>query len=386
MMMSQGLFTAVSGIRANQSKMDVISNNVANLNTVAFKSSAANFQTVFDITLSSGSAPTGNTGGTNPLQVGVGTQLSSIGQNWNQGATQSTGLNTDMMFNGDGFFVVQPQGTLSFDLSNEYYLTRAGNFQIDAEGYLATSNGYRIYGTSSIDDPVPSTKGFIQIPQKMKISFYTDNATGQILGVNIGNTLTPNATLTTFPSLTGGTATTPTTVAQPQFSVGNDGSIAMSYGNNQFSIRDNPTSGRREIMFYDKSTPSRIFAGVNQQASDAGMVRQMTGYEIFPSPTGGNGMEGMSLQLMTASVTNPQGLIGEGGSAYSIGPNSGEAKFGIAARNGRGTISTGRLESSNVDLSNEFSSLVITQRGLEASSKMVTTYSSILETIVNMVR
>ncbi|MFM7468741.1 MAG: flagellar hook-basal body complex protein [Vampirovibrionales bacterium] len=386
MMMSQGLFTAVSGIRANQTKMDVISNNVANLNTTAFKSSSANFETVFDITLSGGSAPTGTTGGTNPAQVGVGTQLSSIGQNWNQGATQSTGVNTNLMFNGDGFFIVEPRGTLSYDLSNDYYLTRAGNFQLDANGYLATSNGYKIFGTSSMEDPVPSTKGFIQIPQQMKISFYTDNTSGQILGVNIGNTSTPNATLTSFPTLTGGTATPPNTLVQPQFSVGTDGGITMSYGNNQFVIRDNPTNGRREIIFIDKSNPNRIFAGVNQQASDAGMVRQMTGYEIFPNPTGGNGMEGMSLQIMTASVTNPQGLIGEGGTAYSIGPNSGAAQFGIAARNGRGTISSGRLESSNVDLSTEFSSLVITQRGLEASSKMVTTYSSILETIVNMVR
>src|SRR4051812_16912270 len=125
--MSTGMFAAVSGIRANQNRLNVISNNIANVNTLGFKSSNANFATVFSTTISGGSAPNGTLGGVNPIQLGNGALLSDIASNFSQGGTQYTGRNTDMMISGNGFFAVERIDPNSGSNSNDYSLTRAGN-------------------------------------------------------------------------------------------------------------------------------------------------------------------------------------------------------------------------------------------------------------------
>jgi flagellar hook protein FlgE len=102
-----GLFASVSGVRANQTRINVVSNNVANVNTNGFKSSLVNFATVFSNTVSGGGAPTGTLGGTNPKQIGTGVLVSEIASNFSQGGTQFTGKNTDMMINGSGFFAIE---------------------------------------------------------------------------------------------------------------------------------------------------------------------------------------------------------------------------------------------------------------------------------------
>jgi flagellar hook protein FlgE len=100
---------------------------------------------------------------------------------------------------------------------------------------------------------------------------------------------------------------------------------------------------------------------------------------------GDNGMEGMQLHIQMAAVTNPEGLIYDGNNNYLPGPNSGSVEFGSAAVGSRGAISAGALESSNVDLSGEFTNMIITQRGLEAASKIIRTQSEIMQTILQMV-
>lgn len=141
--MSQSLYTAMGGISAAQTQLNVISNNIANLNTTAFKSSSVNFSDVFSRTISSGSVSTQSTGGTNPIQVGVGVRVSAISKDFTSGSWVPTGKPTDLMIQGSGFFTVESS-------DGQKFYTRAGDFNFDENGYLVTSSGYKLMGTDNI--------------------------------------------------------------------------------------------------------------------------------------------------------------------------------------------------------------------------------------------
>ena len=141
--MAQAFFTSMGGINAAQSQINVIANNVANINTMGFKSSNMTFEDIYYVTHSSGSAPTKTLGGTNPRQVGLGVQVSAISKNFTPGTTTTTGRNTDINIQGNGFFCVQNgNGAIMY--------TRAGNFSIDANGVMVDPNGNKVMGTNTI--------------------------------------------------------------------------------------------------------------------------------------------------------------------------------------------------------------------------------------------
>ncbi|HWR62131.1 MAG TPA: flagellar hook protein FlgE [Clostridia bacterium] len=139
--MMRSMFSGVSGLRAHQLKMDTIGNNIANVNTVGYKSQRATFQEVFSQTLRGAGSPQEGKGGTNPQQVGLGISLSSIDTFHIRGAVQRTDNLTDLAINGDGFFILSNSAD---DLSRTY--TRAGNFSLDDDGNLVAANGYRVLG------------------------------------------------------------------------------------------------------------------------------------------------------------------------------------------------------------------------------------------------
>ncbi len=137
--MLRSLYAGVSGLRNNQTRMDVIGNNIANVNTVAFKAGRVTFKEGFAQLLQGASRPPGDQGGINPIQIGLGMQIGSIDQIFNQGNLETTGLNTDVAIQGDSFFVVRK--------GNQSFYTRAGNFQVDALGQLVTpANGFIVQG------------------------------------------------------------------------------------------------------------------------------------------------------------------------------------------------------------------------------------------------
>jgi flagellar hook protein FlgE len=136
--MLRSMFSAISGLRAHQTKMDVTGNNIANVNTVGFKSSQTVFQDTLSQVIRAGGAPAQDRGGNNPAQVGLGTKVAAITTNWTQGATQSTGRSTDFMIEGDGFFVTR-SGT-------DTLFTRAGSFDFDGSGKLVTPDGAILRG------------------------------------------------------------------------------------------------------------------------------------------------------------------------------------------------------------------------------------------------
>lgn len=405
--MTQAMYTAVSGIRANQTRLNVISNNIANVNTLGFKGSQANFSTVFSNTITGGSAPNGLLGGTNGKQVGNGAQVSEIASNWGQGGTQFTGRNTDMMIDGDGFFTVERVDVNNGNTSTDYYLTRAGNFTLDAQGNLVTSSGNRLRGTSQVSGNSSTTLGRINLPRTFLITKDLGPAPGNaILGTHFSPIGTTAATIAA--GQTAGTASQTTVEVQLQsFSISTDGAISAKYSNGDIiSVRTNPASAaaaaaagdpsliRREILHqpYEGGTLSASYAAGPLYANDIGQVNQIGASAVFDGGVGlgigtgtDNGMEGMQMQMQIASVTNPAGLLYDGNNNFLKGANAGSIQFGAAATGARGSINAGSLESSNVDLAGEFTSMVITQRGLEAASKVVRTQSEILQTIIQMV-
>lgn len=140
--MMRSMYAAVSGLSVHQTKMDVIGNNIANVNTVGFKGSNVTFQEVFSQTIKGAGSPTQGRGGTNPQQIGLGAGVSSISVNHKKGSTQRTDNPTDLMIDGSGFFVV----TNDANAQNKFY-TRAGNFTVDRNGNLVTAEGYKVLDT-----------------------------------------------------------------------------------------------------------------------------------------------------------------------------------------------------------------------------------------------
>jgi flagellar hook protein FlgE len=397
--MTQGMFSAVSGIRANQTKLNVISNNIANVNTLGFKSSSANFATVFANTINGGTAPNGTLGGTNPRQMGNGTLVSEIASNFSQGGTQFTGRNTDLMVNGEGFFAVQRVDINSGNNSTDFYLTRAGNFTLDSAGNLVTSSGDRLYGTSQVSGTSTATLGKVQIPTEFQVTKDLD-VNNNILGTHFSPVGTSTAALGPIDAAkTAGTISQNTVTVQLQsFTIGSDGAISAKYSNgdiitvrtNQADVTANPsdpTQWHREIVHRPYEGGS--FAASNVTATDNGAVDQVGATAVFDGGKGlaiaGAGMEGMQLQLQMASVTNPAGLLYDGNNNFLTGANSGQTQFGVAGTGSRGSLNAGSLESSNVDLAGEFTSMIIAQRGLEAASKAVRTQSEVMQTIIQMV-
>lgn len=404
--MTQGMFTAVSGIRANQTKLNVISNNIANVNTLGFKSSQANFATVFASTFTGGTPPTGVLGGTNPLQQGNGVLVSEIASNWGQGGTQFTGRGTDVMINGDGFFAVERVDVNNGNNSTDFFLTRAGNFSLDSGGNLVTTSGNRVRGTSQLSGTSAQTLGRIEIPLKFLITKDFDASGTNVLGIHYS----PEGTSTALggPIDTAQSAGTDSQLTVPvelvSFSIGKGGAISAKYSNGDIiTVRTNPStvdpanpqSARLEILHipYEGGQFSASYDGADPlYTNDAGRVNQVGASAVFDGGVGlgigtgsNNGMEGMQLQLQVATVTNPAGLLYDGNNNFLTAANSGETQFGIASTGSRGSLAAGALESSNVDLAAEFTNMIISQRGLEAASRVIRSQSEVMQTIINSI-
>jgi flagellar hook protein FlgE len=382
--MSQGLFVAASGIRANQTSIDVVSNNIANINTTAFKSSKANFANTFLRTLTSGSRPSSVLGGTNPIQLGSGTAIDEIATNHSQGGTQFTGRNSDLLINGEGFFVVEKLNTENIGNTGTLF-TRAGNFSMDAEGSLVTAQGNRLRGTSQIVGNSPVNESTVQMPLRMKIAKFFD-VNDNLIGTSIGAYDAPD---TDFDAFATANSITPTRTSYTNtdlvnFSVGASGGLVGSYSNgDKITVRTNPDSTQNRTEMVHITDEGKIFSAINPASAD-GTFGQLTGANqiIKDNGNGGNPMEGMSMQLQIATVANKNGMEARGDNGYVTGPNSGRINFGIPGSGNRGQLQASSLETSNVDMANEFSNLVISQRGLEANSRMIRAQSEVLQSII----
>lgn len=407
--MLRSLFSGISGLRTHQQMMDVTGNNIANVNTTGYKGSQATFQDTLSQLVSAAGAPQGAIGGTNPAQVGLGARLAGITTNFGQGASQNTGRSTDLMIQGDGFFAVSD--------GSETLFTRNGSFSFDANGYLVTSGGKMVQGWGAVNGAINSnaTSGPIQLPLGTQLEpAATTEAT---FGGNLPGdaTYTPATVPPVIPAITTsittydamGTAkslavtftrTAPGTAGNTAWSTSfayNGATVAgPDFEFDTTGTRILPAAGAVTVSGIDVDlTKITSFAGdstVNPASQDGSALGSLQAFTISPDGTlvgvFSNGLKEPLGQLALVTFNNPPGLEKAGDSMYRNTVNSGPAQFGTAGGGGRGAIQAGALEMSNVDLAQEFTNLVVAQRGFQANSRVITTSDELLQELVNLKR
>lgn len=423
--MIRSMFSAVSGLRNHQTMMDVVGNNIANVNTSGFKSSTTVFQDVLSQVLRGAGAATQAVGGTNPAQVGLGSRIAGITTNFSQGALQLTGRSTDFAIQGDGFFVVNQGGQQLF--------TRAGSFSTDALGRLVSQDGGFLQGwqadaTGTVNPNGPVTNIVIPvgdiIPPVQTETIYlggnlpSDADVGDTVANSVqvfdaqGNAVTIRFEFTKAATdewdvvyryvdtagvlqPTPPAAGTALTGSPLQFDGAGEltstydltlaGGVVPGFGAGEDITVNLGAAGEpnRMTQFGTLST----LAVLDQDGSAAGTLQSFTvgqdGLIMGSYSNGGNRPIG---QLVLSSFANPEGLDKVGGSNYRATVNSGLPQLGVAGQGGRGLISVGTLEMSNVDLAAEFTNLIVAQRGFQANSRVVTTSDELLQEVVNLKR
>lgn len=447
--MMRSMYSAVSSLKAHQLKMDVIGNNIANVNTVGFKGTRVTFQEVFSQTLrGAGRAQEGGRGGTNPQQVGLGININSMDTFHTRGSVESTGYNTDLMINGDGFFVVSDtQGGL-----NKSY-TRAGAFGLDASGNLITPDGYYVLGYEAVRDDNGQVKKndkgepiFQESLSGLRIS-KDETAppaatTKAIFTGNIDSNLKPDSTGTagdggihettmkvydslgnahnvkvqfqrkdagtdtdrtfvvTITEVNGKTTipTEPDPAIELKFdSAGVLDKTALPETTLKIGDTNDGLDGAKQLEINLDFSKLTSYAADKGQKSDAAAL-EINGYtsgkleDFTISATGEiegvftNGVVQILGRVGLANFKNPSGLLKTGGNMYRETSNSGDAMFGYAGTGGFGALNPGAVEMSNVDISREFTDMITTQRGFQANSRIITTSDEMLQEIVNMKR
>lgn len=453
--MMRSMFSGVSGLRAHQTKMDVIGNNVANVNTLGFKSGRVTFQEVFNQTLRGAGAPDAalGRGGTNPMQIGLGTGVGAIDTMMTRGSSQRTDNPTDLSIEGEGFFIVKGSNTDSFKF------TRAGNFGLDKLGNLVSGSGMNVYGWMKY---TPQTDGSVKFDTEAEIkpiNLYTDEDNGNKRV--IAAKATENALFAG--NLDSGLAVD-TTADAVQFTVpftvydslGNAHELAVNFTKTKTNpgepTQDPPVLSTTEwsytitakngkgtydaggsstikfdsngkLVTSDDTMPPEIKLTVDPDgtANDSGIdpfdinlnFKSMTmfaadcsvkptnvdGYSTGNLVTFNIGSDGMLTGIYSngqqqplglvalASFSNPAGLQKVGDNLFITSTNSGEFTKGVqVGSEGVGTLSPGTLEMSNVDLSREFTDMIVTQRGFQANSRIITTSDEMLQELVNLKR
>ncbi|MBK7594335.1 MAG: flagellar hook protein FlgE [Gemmatimonadetes bacterium] len=416
--MMRSLFAGVSGLRNHQTRLDVIGNNIANVNTVAFKASRVTFKEAFAQLLQGASRPPGDLGGVNPIQIGSGMNIGSIDQLFTQGTLESTGQNTDLAIQGDSFFVVGN--------GNRRFYTRAGAFQLDADGrMIAPTNGFVVQGinansagvfssSSSITDIIlplgQITPANITTVAQMRGNLNASAAIGDThaMGVTVYDGVgTPHQLDITFTntapgawdwSVTSGTATLPLTSGTATFGTAGE-LLTFTYPGGGAVLTVTPTgAGAPFDITFDAGTIGDVdgLAGFSN-ASNA-VIRSQDGYqsgdlESIAIDKNGvvtgfftNGVTQALAQIALARFNNPSGLLRQGDNMFTESANSGLPVLGFAGTSDTSSITPGALENSNVDLSQEFTSMIITQRGFQANARVITTSDEMLQELVNLKR
>jgi flagellar hook protein FlgE len=414
-----GSFSAsLSGLNANAQKLAVIGNNLANLNTVAFKASNVTFADLVSQNIGGSS--------TNPMQIGLGVGVASISPNFTQGAIETTGISTNVSIQGKGFFLIG-------DPTSRAY-TRAGNFSFDANGQLNTPDGKPVQGWTAIDPltnliDTTGQPGNIVIPgatlrppvattmfttstnldanAAVGATFTSSVPVYDALGVmhvaNITFTKTTNTTWdysVTVPGaeVTGGTPGTPFQVATGTLTFDGSGNLTAPAGavtvtspawangatatNFDWGLYD--TNGQPTISAFGSPTAT---SSTTQNGSAAGSI------DVILIDSAGNLVASFGAgrtvtlgQLALANFNNPQGLIKLGENRFGESVASGIPSVGIAGTGGRGSLIGSALEQSNVDIATEFTQMILAQRGYQANSKSITVADELMLETLNLKR
>ena len=399
--MLRSLFSGITGLRQHQTLMDVVSNNIANVNTTGFKASSVVFEDTLSQTLKNAASPTTTAGGLNPAQVGLGVQLGAIGTNFGQGSAQNTGKSTDLMIQGDGFFVVKG--------ATETAYTRSGAFTFDTNGRLVTAEGALVQGWTGTNGVVNTDNPVADIIVPAGILVPPTPSTTVNLGGNISAGMTTAMTLGATVYDGAGLAhalrivLTPSGAGSSTVDVeeGPPASITGTQGTAIFTATGtfDPSSTPASITLADGTPITVDLAALTQfggpkslsvTAVDGAAAGSLQQFQIGAdgSVLGifSNGQKLVMAKLALANFNNPPGLEKIGNTSFRATVNSGLAQVGTAGSGGRGQLLGSTLEMSNVDLAQEFTNLIIAQRGFQANSRVITTSDQMLQDLVDIKR
>jgi flagellar hook protein FlgE len=416
--MMRSIISGVSGLRNHQTRMEVIGNNIANVNTVGFKASRVTFKEGFAQILQGGALGV-KSGGTNPVQVGLGMNIGAIDVLFTQGSLESTGVNTDLAIEGGSFFVVS-------DGVQRFY-TRAGNFQLDASGRMVAATngsvlqGRLIDGTGRLTDQIQDI--VLPFDQRWPAQATREVTFAGNLNAEAPEGATRDTTITVFDGLgsaqevrvrferqaANGTwefqITLPNSAGfdplDPPIATGtvvfdSQGRLE-SFNPENFTFT--PDSGADDVEINLNFGVIGGLRGLTQFAGPStAAIRDQDGYQqgdlarfsidangsIFGAFT--NGVTLQLGQVALADFNNPGGLIRVGENQYTPSVNSGEPLIGFAGEGSRSKIAAGALEISNVDLAQEFTNLITTQRGFQSNARVISTSDEMLQEVVTLKR
>jgi flagellar hook protein FlgE len=386
--MLRSLYSGISGLRAHQTMLDVTGNNIANVNTAGFKASSTQFQDTLSQLTQGASAPQGESGGSNPAQIGLGVRVAGVSTNFAQGSSQSTGRATDMMISGDGFFVTSKGGQQLF--------TRAGSMTFDAASQLVSPDGGILQGWTANNGKVDQAGAIGDItlnPNTMIATPTTSMTLDGNLPADAGSA-SFDRVVKVYDSVGAASNLTLTLVQQPGgWGVSTDGGATIA---DRMSFTDGRLTSPGKLNVAGKTIDvSQVssFAGMSsltvsgQNGTPAGKLESFTlGNDGSLIGSFSNGTKQVLAKIALAKFTNPAGLEKAGGSSYVATANSGNVQLGAAGDPGIGTLAGGSLEMSNVDLSQEFTNLIVAQRGFQANARIITTSDEVLQELGNLKR
>lgn len=403
----------LSGLDATQQALNIISNNLANLNTTGFKDQSANFQDLFYQSF-------GTTGSGNPIQVGAGSKIGSISSNFTNGSPLNTGVPSDVAITGNGFFIVQdPNGTLHY--------TRSGDFTVDSSGQLVTPEGQTVLGYPAVNGAInnSSTLTPIQVGQSAisppvatanmqqqtnldastpigsgystPLIVYDSLGSPHVLSFDFTHTGTGtwDYQITLPAADTGGTGN-PTVIATGSLTFDTSGNLTstnpitgiaitgLADGAADMSMTWNLAGPNGSSLMTQVDSPSAT-TSTNQDGYSSGTLQSYT-VESDGIVQGqfSNGQVQPLGQIALASFPNTQGLQLLGGNSYAPTLASGSAVIGVPNSGTLGTLTGGALESSNVDISKEFTNLIVTERAFQANARMITTLDAVTSSTINL--
>lgn len=410
-------YTALTGLNNNSLAINVIGNNIANLNTTAFKSSKTSFAELLG-----GLSSTTSTNG-NPVQVGLGSIVQGVTPVFNQGSIAYTDHNTDAAINGNGFFVLSTGDGLAY--------TRSGAFTFTSMGELISNEGFRAMGYAADEavsghgvelQPIIIEKGGFLSPRVTTAMSVTANLDSQSAdgtefktGIQIYDSLgTPHLLTITFTKTGTGawswTATLPATAmggteSDPPAEVGTgtltfdaDGLLTDPTTDPTISIAGLATgaadmditlelldeAGKPHLTNY--ASESSVSSTTQDGAAPSRLQDISINSDGVINGIYDNGTVHALAQLALATFPNNEGLLKYNGTTFVQYGNSGEPSIGTAGTGGRGSISGSSLEQSNVDIATEFTSLIIHQRGYQANSRVITLTDELYQESINLIR
>ncbi|MDA8138528.1 MAG: flagellar hook protein FlgE [Desulfobacteraceae bacterium] len=409
------LYSGISGLKAQTSAMAVIGDNVANVNTTGFKSSTVEFSNVFNATL-----------GQSRTQIGRGVMMSGLSANWNSGTLENTNTVTDLAINGQGMFIVRDAS------NNGQYYTRAGQFEFNGANMLVNTDGLEVQGYA-IDPNTGATGalGTITLPNGVSTPNATQNITMGLnldSGAAVGDTF--DTTVSVYDSLGDsiemnlvfentaantwrwyvspsiGTATPAGPGATPQYNVLAFGPTGALLPASSTPASANPTitisglPGNNVSLTWNMldgtgATDGSVtgYAGQSVKTSQtqdgypSGMLQGISidDFGIFTALYS-NGTMAPFAQVALADFASYSGLAKQGSNLFVSSLASGQPVVATPGSAGVGKIASSSLEMSNVDLAQEFVSLITTQRAFQANSKVITTSDEVLNDLINIKR